>query len=176
MTNENDVVLDGPVVEENYFKRYWKDKGTSINVSRKQRYETDEEYAAKMRKYSQDYRDKKRLERASRPRQQHVERVNQQQITYNGKSLKLFGVKVFAKMLGLPIERIHYWRKVGMLPDSPFVRSVRRDRMYTQEMMEVVKHAIERRDQVRKRDQTFLEEIMSGWIALGVPLHTDNPS
>lgn len=66
---------------------------------------------------------------------------------------------------------MHQWERVGVLPRTPFFAGGKdkKERIYTREMIEIVKKALDMRSgSVSTSDHSFFREILEGWQRLGV--------
>jgi hypothetical protein len=89
---------------------------------------------------------------------------------YQGQQFTVFRVGDLAERVNRSSQTVAYWRRNGILPDSPFrcERGTGFDNYYTSEMMQVVVEAVEKQGAKGLKDPaTFREEIVEGWRALG---------
>ena len=87
------------------------------------------------------------------------------------KVLPLVRVGVLAKAIARTVITVDQMESRGVLPQTPFRASSRKYRLYTLEMIEVVKKAIDKRGETIRGEeqwQGFLEEVEAGWKKLGV--------
>ena len=156
----------------------WYDKNKDgLSQRRKDRYHTDPEYKERVLEQNKKYREKKRKEAAQIPRPKvRVPRHRRpviRTILLRGKpkTKELVHVGAFARIVGKSVPTIHQWERLGLLPRTPFYVNgkSKRERLFTSEMIEVVKEAVETRDRkISSKDPTFHDEIVKGWKKHGV--------
>jgi DNA-binding transcriptional MerR regulator len=87
------------------------------------------------------------------------------------KLVRLFRIGVLAKALDRTVLTVEQMEQRGALPATPFRASSTGYRLYTFEMVEVAKKAMDARDGVirgKKKWAAFYNEVYEGWTRLGV--------
>lgn len=62
----------------------------------------------------------------------------------NGKTIKLYGINVLAEALGRSPATVRKWEVAGYIPPTPFKHDVRKCRLYSQEMIDIIVSCAER--------------------------------
>jgi len=89
---------------------------------------------------------------------------------YEGQEFTVFRVGDLAERVDRSSQTVAYWKRNGILPESPFrrERGAGHDNFYTSEMMQVVVAAVESQGGKGIADPAaFKQEIEEGWKALG---------
>jgi len=156
-----------------YFQNYYEEHKTDLSQKRHDRYHSDPEYRERAKAAARAYRQKKKEERErlrasgklppARPKGPR----KPVSVMVRGETHKAYTVTIAAERLNRSVDTINYWTKVGLLPVTP-IRSKRGDRLYTDAMIMVMQMAISRRGKVALHDDSFREEIESGWKEIGV--------
>jgi len=93
-----------------------------------------------------------------------VPEIETRKIDVNGKEEEAYTTEVLARAVARSRYQMPIWEKDGYLPETPF-RSARNWRLYTKEMILVVKEAMDERV---APDKEMYEEIVAGWLAVGI--------
>lgn len=158
-------------VQNEYWKLYWHVEGDGINEKRKSKYNSDPDYAEKQRQAARDYRKRRKEERdeaikrgelvlkgGGGPRKPKL-------VDVNGDKVEAVTIGYVSNIVGVSLSKLDYWKRVGILPNTPFNKS---ERLYTYAMIDVIKRAVDSRGKIFKKDKGFFKEIVSGWEDLGV--------
>lgn len=93
-------------------------------------------------------------------------------VKVNGKkdSWVFFRAGVLAKVLGRTVETLQEWEGRGILPETPFRVSQKRHRLYSPEMIESVKNALDDVGGTMREDTApqFAARVQTDWKKLGV--------
>jgi hypothetical protein len=161
------------------YKDWYAKHAAELAEKRRQRYENDPEYKQKVLEQNRAYREKKSAEakkipkpRVRIPRHRKPVAIN---VPINGVlTLKqLVHVGYFARAISRSVPTVHQWERSGVLPRTPFtlVGRNKQERLYTSEMIAVVRSAMEARSgTISISDRTFHEEIVNGWKGIGVDI------
>lgn len=81
-----------------------------------------------------------------------------------------FRAGVLAKVLGRTVETLQEWEGKGILPETPFRVSQKRHRLYSPEMIESVKNALDEAGGLMREDTAalFASRVQTDWKKLGV--------
>lgn len=81
-----------------------------------------------------------------------------------------FRAGVLAKVLGRTVETLQEWEGKGILPETPFRVSQKRHRLYSPEMIESVKNALDDVGGTMREDTApqFAARVLTDWKKLGV--------
>lgn len=157
-----------------YFAEYWKENRDSVNERRRKLYANDPEYAKKQREASQAYKKRKRQEELDRRARDGEPLVKsgggpRRPVIVNvaGEDVEAYSVQKLCDHIGRPKSDISNWRRLKILPDSPF-RNKRGDRLYTMDMINAIKRAIDCREKISINDPGFGDDIISDWRDSGV--------
>lgn len=162
------------------YKEWYEKHSAELAEKRRQRYQNDPEYKAKVLNQNRSYREKLQAEASDVPRAQvriprHRKPVALNVMIHGVPTLKqLVHVGYFARAIGRSVPTIHQWERSGMLPRTPFMLSGpnKQERLYTAEMIQVVLEVMSRRRRtISSSDPSFPEEIRAGWLALGLDLN-----
>lgn len=159
------------------YKEWYKEHSSELAEKRRQRYKSDPDYKQKVLDQNRAYREKKSQEAARIPKPRvRIPRHRKPvalSVPINGvETLKqLVHVGYFARAIGRSVPTIHQWERSGILPRTPFMLTGRnkQERLYTAEMIAVVRSALEKRNgTISSSDQSFHEDIVRGWKDIGV--------
>lgn len=153
---------------------WWKKNGDRVNEKRRNRYKTDPEYREAQKALS-------RKNYAAQAKQRDeaggiVTKVRRfrkaKKIMLNGNVVELFSVGTFAKAIGRMNQTISVWERQGFLPKTPFRTpkdSENGVRLYSRDMIDVVRRVLEEAGHVRREESdTMRERFAAGWRELGV--------
>jgi hypothetical protein len=85
--------------------------------------------------------------------------------------IRLYKISVLARAINRTVVGVALMESKGYLPETPFRGSAIGYRLYTLEMIEVVKKALEKRGSVMRQKadlRDFHDEVIDGWVELGV--------
>lgn len=174
MSDENKMESKAPSRQPGYFKQYYRDKRGDILGKRKSRYHEDSDYREKVMAQSRAYRARMAIERdkahangepvktGGGPRRP----VN---VKVNGSVQRAWTIGHLSKRINRSVAFVNNMAKVGLLPETPF-RSERGDRLWTDGMILTLKLAIQRRGEVSQKDESFRDEVLTGWREHHVPV------
>lgn len=92
--------------------------------------------------------------------------IVEKSVVVDGEEKKAFTTEMLARVCRRSRYQVQVWEQKGFLPKTPFL-TTRRWRLYTREMMEVVREAMESRS---APDESMYDEIVEGWRELGIEL------
>ena len=156
------------------FDSYWRENGDKIQDKRNNRYQNDPEYAARQRKWSADYRAKKKRERAlvgRRPLRHNMRRPIQARIEgLDGAcdhDIVCLNLGSLARIIGRSKQMILDWEAGGFLPRSPLRDKYGRP-LYTLDMVAAINAAVSARKRVFQNDNLLYYEVLWRWNRSGV--------
>lgn len=159
-----------------YYRSYYEGRKDKLSEERRGRYQSDPEYREKAKQSARNYRKQKKAERdqlrasgklpPSRPKGPR----KPVSVSVNGSSVMAHTITVAADRIGVSVNVLNNWSKAGLLPVTP-LRSPRGDRLYTADMIFVVRMAFLAREKVSVRDTSFRAEIEVGWRNHGVEIN-----
>lgn len=156
---------------------YWREHGDRVRQRRNERYKNDPDYAEKQRKWSADYRQKRKsvsAKRGTRPRRSnlrcpvHIE-VHGPQGTMR---IVCWSVGSLASAIGRPKGVVNQWEASGFIPLTP-LRDDGGSRLYTMQMIDALKRAVSARKRLRSADRIFYYEVLWAWNNCGLPAIRD---
>ena len=149
------------------FRDWYEKNKKSLAERRKKRYLTDETYRQGIIERNKEYRKQiKNVDIAVR-----VRKPKQIPINVNGvvEAAVVFNIGYLAYRVGKSPATVRGWEKNGLLPRTPFTVGGKSERVYTDAMVNAVKHAVESRGgHIAKGDELFYREILTRWQALGI--------
>ena len=105
-----------------------------------------------------------------------VPSVVTKRIQINGEEVECHTVEMLARAIGRSKYMIPVWEKRGVLPRSPLTNK-RGWRLYTVDMIEVVRTAVQRQGGgVLKDAETVYEDVAAGWEMLGIEVERRDPN
>jgi len=133
---------------QGYFQEWYESNRGDLNERRRERYANDPEYRAKVQKWNQLARERRRA-KADEEEREARGAVKMKasgswktvEIEVDGVKVRMFTIGALAKATGKGISTIRVWEKNGTLPETPY-RSKKGDRLYTLEMVESVQRAL----------------------------------
>lgn len=156
----------------------WYEKNKKeLSDRRRQRYVDDPEYKQKVLDQNRRYRERMAKEQANFPKPRVRIPRHRKPVTLG---IPIHGVVVqknlvhvgsFSRAIGRSVPTIHQWERTGVIPRTPFllVGANKQERLYTAEMIHVVRAALESRNgQVSSSDGTFYRDVFNGWKGIGV--------
>ena len=161
-----------------YMAWYEKNK-QQLADRRKERYQSDQEYRDRVLEQNRKHREKKRKEEAKKPRPKVRIPRHRKPVTVlvliNGAPTpkELVHIGAFSRAIGKSIPTVHQWERNGLLPRTPLYMNgkSKRERLFTAEMIDVVKVEIAKRSgRVSASDTTFCKDVTGGWLNAGVSL------
>lgn len=160
--------------QDNYFSRYWQKNSVKVNKKRKQRYDSDPDYAEKARQAARDYR-KRKKEEILKEREEAGEPLvkkgggprKPKEIEVNGAITEAVTIGTVASEIGVSVQKLNYWRKIGILPQTP-LESESGEMLYTYGMVEAIKRTVSGLKRVTKKDKWIYNRIKSIWRMVGV--------
>jgi hypothetical protein len=172
MNNENDSTTDvcaDQAAEEKKtrFQLWYADNATKLAERRSTKYKEDPSHRQKLLDYNKAYRSKKLQERGPLVKQPLVMTI---MIKGVNTVTRMIRISEFSQLINRSIQTIRSWEKKGSIPRTPFSSGgQRRDRLYTAEMVEVVKSALLiKGNNISAADKSFHDEILAGWKLLGI--------
>lgn len=142
-----DATVTGDSMGSFSFKEWYDQNGERLNQKRKDRYENDLEYRAKVLATNQASRQKRREEQAKNPKPRvkktPEERFKPVELEVNGKVEKVLTIGALAHTLGCSIQAIRLWEKQSVIPRTK-LRSKGKtgDRLYTTSMVEQIRRVL----------------------------------
>jgi len=124
------------------------------NALRKQRYASDPEYREKAKKWSREFKAKRRADRelrkarASKPAGP-AHSWKTVDVEVNGVLTPMFTLGVLPKVFGKALSTLRMWEAKGVLPETPY-RSWRGDRLYTYDMIVSIRNELVQTGRVAK--------------------------
>jgi hypothetical protein len=92
-------------------------------------------------------------------------------VLIGGERVECFTIGQLAKRVNRTQQALNNWQRWDLFPQTP-IRTEGNIRLYTAEMIEVVKAAIDSRPGpkqfVRRGDAEFYHQILNGWRELGI--------
>lgn len=149
-----------PAESANYFREWYEKNREEVLNKRRKRYREDPEYAERCR---QNARGRKRTGGKTGPSKER----RPVSFSYGGKVVSGWTVSHLAKRVGRSVPTIRNWVNAGSMPESP-IRTDVGHRLYTDGMILVVRKAVNKRGRIKSGDQEFYQEIVEGWVDLGV--------
>jgi hypothetical protein len=157
-----------------YQREYYLQRKEELSRDRKEKYRTDPEYREKAKEAARQYRESRRRQVAHLREIGKLPPVTRErgprkavQVEVDGEAVPAYTITTLASRLNRSVAVVNYWIRSGLLPKTPF-RSARRDRLYTDGMILVVKMAVNKRGVVKGKDKSFTEEIVNGWAEIGI--------
>lgn len=140
-----------PDPNDAYFKDWYAKHGENLNQSRRDRYKTDPAYRDAVLQRNREAREKRRTSTAKERSQQRKasrlrvgsrawKTVEAEVVDKNGDvaTATLFTISALARSIGRSVQAVRLWERQGLLPEPPF-RNKKGDRLYTAEMVEVIR-------------------------------------
>lgn len=150
-----------------YFKSWYDENKDELAAKRKQRYEDDPEYRQQVVDQSRKYRKGNRdAPRVRLPRHQ----VPKEHALPDGSVIKLYSVGAFALYVRRSVQSINHWQREGLLPMTPYRAGKRGFRLYTKEMMDVVREIVGDKRRIFPVDPNMGSRIKESWAGVGVPV------
>lgn len=144
-----------PDPDDAYFKDWYAKHHETLNQSRRDRYKTDPEYRKAVLQRNREAREKRRTETAKERAQRRKasrlrvgsrawKTVEAEVVDKNGKvaTATLFTISALARSIGRSVQAVRLWERQGLLPEPPF-RNKKGDRLYTAEMVEVIRDVMD---------------------------------
>ena len=138
-----------------YNRAYYEKHGASLRDKKQSRYHSDPSYRDRVKSDSAD-------------RRSRIEKNSGTAVRCGDGDAIAFRATALADRLGVSISTINFWQKHGTLPETPF-RTPGGYRLYTSDMIEVVKQALGAYPRPNKGCPLFLSHVSDGWRAIGVP-------
>jgi hypothetical protein len=150
-----------------YYAKWWKENAILRRSAKRERYATDKAFRTKLQERVRENRERLRasgeLHKKSDGRSAFV--------LIGGERVECFTIGQLSKRVNRSQQALNNWQRWGLFPHTP-IRTEGNHRLYTAEMIEVVRLAIESRPGpkklVRKGDTEFYEQISKGWQKLGI--------
>lgn len=146
--------MSGAQKTTSYFQDWYEEHRDDLNDARRSRYASDAAYREKVQKWNAAAR-KRRAASAEAESREAREAVKLRatgtwktiQVEVDGVMVPMFTIGAMAKALGKGISTIRVWERNGTLPETPY-RSKGGDRLYTLEMVEAARKALQRAGRV----------------------------
>jgi len=159
------------------YKAWYTAHAADLAERRRKKYEEDPEYKRKVLEQNRLYRERKAKEESARPKP--MIRIPKRRkpvvcmVPINGvlAPRQLVHIGEFARTIQRSVSTIHQWERAGVLPKTPFFVSGKgkQERLYTAEMIGVVKKVLELRNGTASvADSTFPRDIIQGWRGAGI--------
>lgn len=133
---------------QGYFQEWYGDNRDSVNDRRRKRYATDPDYKARVQKWNQEARDRRRkatvqedTEAREAVKMRTASTWKTVEVEVDGVVVRMFTIGALARATGKGISTIRVWERTGVLPETPY-RSKKGDRLYTLEMVEEVQKSL----------------------------------
>lgn len=134
-----------------YYAEWYEGNGDDLNERRRDRYANDPEYRAKVQKWNQAARARrkegKKLEKRAQKRAVKMKASagawKTVEIEVDGVLTRMFTIGALARAVGKGISTIRVWERTGVLPETPH-RFHKGDRLYTVDMVEDICRALDR--------------------------------
>ncbi len=149
--------------KDGYYDEWYDENKNELLDKRRGKYASDPDYAQKCREAAKEYRRRKKSGEISPSKRKQRSTT----VVVGGRSLNAWTISKLAEKVGRSVPTINHWSKHGLMPETP-IKAAGGNRLYTDEMITVVKRAIQRRGEVSKKDTTFKKEILEGWEKVGV--------
>lgn len=159
------------------YKDWYERNKERLAERRKIKYHSDKKHRKKVLEQNREWRASKAKERDEKPKPKvripkHRKPIEMMvQINGTTEEASLVHIGTFARIIGRSVPTIHQWERLGLLPRTPYLLRSRskQERLYTEEMIRVVKKALSTRGPtISSADSTFREEIVEGWETAGV--------
>lgn len=156
------------------FKDWYNSNKEELARARRERYESDPEYKAKVLKRNQEYRKRLRGDRPRKPSPEHKPRHTQIiELTVDGdtKTHPVHHISYLAEMVNRSVPTLYGWERNGILPKTPFWTGsdTKAERLYTVKMVDIVVAALDKRNgRVSTKDKSFYNEVRDAWRVIGV--------
>ena len=157
-----------------YFAAYYEVNKEKLAEKRRNRYQNDPEYRERIKEAARERRRRAREEREQLkvegrlPPPKYKGGIgNPATVLLGDKMVPAYSITILADRVGKPLYVVQYWARRGLLPQTPF-RSNSGSRLYTQQMINAVKRAVNRRDKISTKDDSFRLEIKAAWRSLGI--------
>lgn len=147
-----------------YFSEWYGENRFDVLAKRRDKYANDPDYAKKARESSRRYRDE--VKSGKRVPGESGQERGPVMVKMDGYHVEARTVRHLAEGIGRSVQTINYWTKHGSFPDTP-LKTPGGHRLYTDDMIEVVRSAVESRLEIPRGDLEFKREIVTGWRALG---------
>lgn len=147
-----------------YFQEWYAENRTSLNDRRRQRYAEDPSYRAKVQQWNREARERRK--QVMQKEDVATREARQIRMTGAWKTIKIeldgvlvpmFTIGALARATGKGISTIRVWERNGVLPETPY-RTNRGDRLYTVEMVEAVRAALQRAGKLESGAALMLRE------------------
>ena len=163
------------------YKSWYDDNKEELAKRRKDRYKNDPDYKERVLEQNKKHREAKKKEAAKKPKPKVRIPRNRKPVMLiilldgNPTAKELVHIGAFSRAIGKSIPTVHQWERNGLLPRTPLFMngSAKRERLFTSEMIAVVKVEIEKRSgRVSSKDSSFYKDVTGGWLKAGVNLET----
>lgn len=150
-----------------YFAEYYRENGREIRKARRARYAEDPEFRKRCQERMRARREQKQSEGTSNLPAAGRELF----MAIDGNRVACWTISTLAMKVGRTQQALNNWQRWGVLPETP-LKTDGGIRLYTEEMIEVVRAAIYsrpgKRHMVRRDDRAFAKLVKQGWRALGL--------
>ncbi len=161
------------------YKGWYEENKEELAARRKERYANDPEYKERVLEQNRKHREARKKEEAKKPKPKVRVPRNRKPLTalvlLDGAPTpkELVHIGAFSRAIGKSIPTVHQWERSGLLPRTPLFMNgnAKKERLYTAEMIEVVKvEIIKRSGRVSASDLTFRDDVTAGWLGVGISL------
>ena len=139
---------------------WYSENKTALAERRRERYQNDPEYRARVLEQSNSYKKRSRLGLGAKPKSFET-------LLIEGMSLKAWRLSEASRKIGRTKTSINYWIEHGYMPASPLLCN-RGKMLFTDSMIFVIKESLLKRGRLCKSNREgMFEEIRDGWEQIG---------
>jgi len=150
-----------------YYAKWWKENAIIRRAARRERYATDKAFRDKCQENVRKNRKKLKASGELNKKSDGLRLF----VLIGGVRTECFTIGQLSKRVDRTQQALNNWQRWELFPITP-IKTEGGIRLYTAEMIEVVRLAIESRPGpkqfVRKGDAEFYDQIIKGWRALGI--------
>lgn len=148
-----------------YYGEWYQKNRDSVLSKRRDKYANDPEHAKRQREAARRYRQE--VKTGKRVPGETGSSRGPVMVNVGGEHVEAFTVRYLADGIGRSVQTVNHWTKNGIFPDTP-LKTPGGHRLYTEDMIDVVRTAVESRIEIPRNDESFKKEIADGWRELGV--------